>query len=567
MSGGSVFNDGSIVAIWMSRGQEDGYSWNIYGQIFQFTGECYSFSAMYGRLDSNQVTFTSLPNDTVKITILSTKGGLQDNNSSVLDDVKFYPVTDIYYKTTVTTSDSFYYVNSKGDMPCRVDITICYTSCKTCSTVGDDLNHKCTACLNSDDYYPISDNLTNCVKKTDILPGYFFDNTDMEFKPCYDRCASCTAAGSPDFHFCIDCADGYYPLSDKTSQCFKSTETVSNYFFDSTQFTPCDVSCGSCDKSATACTTCNTTGGYFSVPTTPGDCIQLVDIPKGYYFDDTLKQIKKCYDSCDTCNGDGTNDVQMCTACKDGYIFVDGRPSNCYSTTNPMEGYYIQGNVMLPCYKTCKYCSGAGTVKNPNCTECKPGLSCGPCVQIIYNDECISSCPDPLLFDPIAFTCYSCKDRNQVKFGNDCVDKCPNNYMVYKNVCYTCSFNGQVGYQGSCIDSCPTGYQITNGICVQDPITITNSTVTTATNSITDNIDTTGSTATALTTHLTPSNIDTTQCTPSTCKNDGVCSIKYNIISCDCKPLYTGTFCQILNNAQNLGTILGILNFIFRSVS
>jgi hypothetical protein len=566
-SGGSVFKDGSIVAVWQSASQVSSSSgWDIFGQIFQFKGDCYAFQTFLGILDANQVSFTSLPNATLNITKATTVGVLQDSNNVTLNTTTYFPNTGIYYKTTVTTSDSFYYINSKGDLPCKVDITICYTSCKSCAAVGDSTNNKCISCLNSNNYYPLSDNPSNCLINTTPVPNYYFDQTDKMFKPCFVRCSACTTAGTTNNNLCTTCASGYYPLADKTSQCYKSTETVSNYFFDATKFTPCDISCLGCTGSATACTACNNTAGYYSMS---GKCTKVADVPQYYYFDPITKQIKKCYDSCNTCNGDGTIDMHYCVTCKANYFTLDDKPANCYSTTTITDGYYLQGTVFLPCFKTCKTCTGSGSISNPNCTSCKSGLSCAPCTQIVYNDQCINGCPDGLVYDSVNKTCYACKDRNQFLLNGKCVDKCPDDNITYKYTCYPCSFNNQVVYQGACADSCPPRYQNNNGVCERIPTTsstttgtdgstsstqnTSSSTATTSTNTATStdntNINTNTSTSNTTSTQTTS---DTTLCTATICKNNGVCSVKYNQVSCTCPSQYTGTYCEIINNPQSL---------------
>jgi hypothetical protein len=492
-------------------------------------------------------------------------------------------------------------------------------------------------------------------------------------------CSACITTGTTEVNLCTTCATGYYPLADKTSQCYKSTETVTGYFFDATKFTPCDISCSSCAGSASACIACNNTAGYYSMS---GKCTKIADIPQYYYFDLITKQIKKCYDSCNTCNGDGTIDMHYCVTCKTNYFILNDKPMNCYTTTTIIDGYYFQGTVFLPCYKICKTCSGSGSELNPNCTSCYPGFSYTPCTQIVYNDQCINgcflskvtcdstgpnncvncnyndryypltddkstcyrdiaqvpfyyfddvkknfqkcysscktctgykdiyeqlciqckdnfyplidkpsncfpsgqsvdgyyfdntnnifnkcyttcltckgpgtftnpncltckvgqscdpcnniiynnqcitTCPTNTVYDEVNNTCYQCKDRQLYYLNGSCLEMCSPGYYSSDFTCLTCQSNNKLVFEGNCTDICPDGYTANSeGTCIsrinQNPT-------------------------------CTDSSCMQDLCTNNTCENGGVCSIQFNKATCTCTSTFTGQYCQIPNNNNEI---------------
>ena len=61
-------------------------------------------------------------------------------------------------------------------------------------------NNKCLLCNIKDNYYPIFNDIINnysyinCYNETP--EGYFFDNNNYIYKPCYPTCKSCFGEGS-----------------------------------------------------------------------------------------------------------------------------------------------------------------------------------------------------------------------------------------------------------------------------------------------------------------------------------------------------------------------------------
>jgi hypothetical protein len=209
---------------------------------------------------------------------------------------------------------------------------LCYLSCGTCTVTGDSSNHQCLTCDTANGYSPLVDDASFCYKADNPPSGYYF-NID-KWKVCYPLCTSCTTFPTDDT---VDmkcksnsCVDGYYPKVDYMTSCFKDT------------------------------------------------------IP-GYHFDDSTHIYKPCYSTCQTCTGipikdptlDPTADM-LCQSCKAGYYSkIDGM-TNCYK--GQVDGYFLDGTTYQKCYSSCKTCSGypandptTDISANMLCQTCNPG--------------------------------------------------------------------------------------------------------------------------------------------------------------------------------------------------
>jgi hypothetical protein len=159
----------------------DGGSWDTYYRAYNIQ-VCYDFQIYAGMNVLNPVIFSTLTTAAVKITTFPTLGGVYDSTGKALDNTTFYQKTEVNYKITTasTANDSFKYIAISGEAnPCKVDIVMCYASCAACTSVGSTLDHKCSKCLPS--YYPLVDKSTQCFKNTDIVSGYYFDSVNSVF--------------------------------------------------------------------------------------------------------------------------------------------------------------------------------------------------------------------------------------------------------------------------------------------------------------------------------------------------------------------------------------------------
>ena len=105
------------------------------------------------------------------------------------------------------------YKNSSFSLICPLNITVCYSSCKTCISSNNVslTEHFCTSCING--FYPIESEKSNkesfnCYSIYDekIANYYLYNNA---FYPCHNSCKSCS-----NFYSCLSCKDNYYFKSD-----------------------------------------------------------------------------------------------------------------------------------------------------------------------------------------------------------------------------------------------------------------------------------------------------------------------------------------------------------------
>ena len=93
----------------------------------------------------------------------------------------------------------------------------CLIKCSNC-TIGSVLNNLCVSCNNNEYYYPkLNDDINensyiDCYNGEQI--GYFLDNEQSIYKPCYSKCKTCYGVGDNVNHQCIQCINSTYLLDD-----------------------------------------------------------------------------------------------------------------------------------------------------------------------------------------------------------------------------------------------------------------------------------------------------------------------------------------------------------------
>ena len=84
--------------------------------------------------------------------------------------------------------------------------------CEKCSTESLS-NNLCISCNNEKGYYPKINDINNiddfieCY--TGNITGYYLDNNDNYYKPCYNTCSKCSSNGDENNHNCNECKEGY----------------------------------------------------------------------------------------------------------------------------------------------------------------------------------------------------------------------------------------------------------------------------------------------------------------------------------------------------------------------
>lgn len=161
----------------------------------------------------------------------------------------------IHYMPNMTCLTScpsgFYEITNSGLKYCQA----CVSPCLTCtnSTV-------CLSCVSAYFYY----NYT-CSKT--CPSGYYADSTSRQCKPCISPCSTCTSLST-----CLSCSQGFWNGSRCANSC------PNGYFGDSINLicSLCSSSCLTCIKSASTCTSCNTSLIYYNY-----QC--LSNCPNRYY--------------------------------------------------------------------------------------------------------------------------------------------------------------------------------------------------------------------------------------------------------------------------------------------
>jgi len=263
----------------------------------------------------------------------------------------------------------------------------CYDSCSTCSGRGTSDNHNCYRCAPGYHFvygFPglcIQDK--ECPKK---CPKCYLDDNDDTYKQCYERCESCTKEGNSTNHNCKMCkqnSDGsfaYYFIYGQEGQCVSETEKPENYYLDDDNtFKPCYERCASCSRGGDSFThNCNEcakgSSGYLYhfIYNKFGQCISDQERPNDTYLDNSDNTYKKCYDTCGTCSELGDRNDHKCITCAPGYHFTYDEPGKCVPESKKCPKCYLdeEDNTYKKCYEACSSCSRGGSFDNHNCDAC-----------------------------------------------------------------------------------------------------------------------------------------------------------------------------------------------------
>ena len=126
----------------------------------------------------------------------------------------------------------------------------CHPDCKACDGPAYIINTNCKSCLSPDKYLQFGNCVSNCRN------GYYIDENDSSIKICkceLDKCFKCSEE-SLSMNLCISCNDNYYPKSDElinnNNTYINCYNHVEGYYLDNNDliYKPCYYSCKSCDK-------------------------------------------------------------------------------------------------------------------------------------------------------------------------------------------------------------------------------------------------------------------------------------------------------------------------------
>ena len=320
----------------------------------------------------------------------------------------------VYDGNSISVTFTFMtYVDKLESEICIGQIDICYETCDTCSSLGTENNNLCIECLDDNYYWLNSENSGNCVNKNN--PGYYIISDEKKIvNKCYESCAACEIGGNSVKHNCEECIDNYYKYikGDKLN-CYHKNDIIDYIYADSSSqsFLNCINGCITCSENSNSdslykCKVCDTKNGFY--PLYKNDllneekicvCLTLEQLKedqyKQYYFDEENKEIKRCYETCDSCSKGGNEQINNCISCKEQFLLIN---SNCICQNQ--DYYYINDNNEFICA--------------PNCPNDKLYIK----RDILYFGKCVNEC----LNEPI--------------YNNICEIKCPNGTITDNNNCF-----------------------------------------------------------------------------------------------------------------------------------
>jgi hypothetical protein len=405
-----------------------------------FTGNqnyYYFDGSIYQKCHANCLTCTTMPYT-------------QDNNQCTTCITGYYPMVG-NTSNCYTGSIQHYYLDDKTKTYQK-----CFSSCLSCSNIGNYLNHQCITCIAS--YYPKADNLSSCF--TGDVMQYYFDGS--LYQQCFSTCNSCTTTpGTSSNHQCLTCLADFYPREDNTTSC--SNGPIDYYYLDNAKiYKKCHPLCKTCTTLGTdsdnQCTTC--VKDYYPKEDSKTNC--FTGSFDYYYFNGN--EYRKCYKSCQTCTGGGTEENNQCSKCLDGYFPLFNNVFNCM--TGKVDQYFLDGAIYRSCYPTCQECTTSGTDADNKCDICKYAY------RIIKGTNNCEATGEPLPgyyfvenprgYKPCNPTCLYCTDSGTDKVQN-CTE-CNKNYYPLKNKpgqCYPSNkdipnyyFDKEISQYIQCYESC-----------------------------------------------------------------------------------------------------------------
>ena len=104
---------------------------------------------------------------------------------------------------------------------------LCYTTCLSCSGLGNDTFHNCDSCIYNHYFiYETNDCVNEEYAKNN---GFYLDNIEHTFYRCDIACSKCYKQYENNNTNCLECntEQGYYPLSGKDSAyCYNNITTI-----------------------------------------------------------------------------------------------------------------------------------------------------------------------------------------------------------------------------------------------------------------------------------------------------------------------------------------------------
>ena len=108
------------------------------------------------------------------------------------------------------------------------------------------------------------------------------------------------------------------------------------------------------------------------------ECWDINNPPDTYYYDSTDDLFKKCFRTCLTCHGEGTEADNNCIICKENFFKLEDKVKQCHHKDEPLDKYFFKDNLFYKCRKECLTCTEYGNIdtedtnetKDTKCTKC-----------------------------------------------------------------------------------------------------------------------------------------------------------------------------------------------------
>ena len=394
--------------------------------------------------DSNaplEIYFSTVPSQTSDGTLYWISGSISNDVSagSYYPNNTFFMFQSGYQTGTIKINYAAKRNDKIGPLCWMIfNVNNCYLGCKSCPSMGNQIDNKCYGCNDIDDYtseYEEKDygrtQTINCHKLDEPFEGHYLE--DGYFKKCWNTCKFCIAQGSNIHHQCSECLTtdvdnniiATYPVIDDDYEinnfsCYREGDSPSGFYFDGTAHIKCYITCETCVK-----------GEEYEEKREDEEIINVI---KTQNCDSCKSEYVKYGNEClNQCPEKLVNVNQICTNCKEisKYNYqnqcVDSQPVG----TDMVDEDY---NYVESCGEKCATCKIVDT--NINCLSCKlPYYKKYNSEDInTHYVECEINCDKYLVKDDIKRECINCKENinnNKYYYNGECVDINDGNHDNY----------------------------------------------------------------------------------------------------------------------------------------
>jgi hypothetical protein len=320
-----------------------------------------------------------------------------------------------------------------------------------------------------------------CVKSCG--PSKYYNDDTQRCEDCLEGCEKCTNPKT-----CQRCVEPLLLDEENTVCTYFCRET----FFAAKKEEPphCEKcenpNCKACCPSIPIhCLQCPEGWFLFTEESGLNDCVK--PCPSGYIGNTATNKCQKCEEGCAACK----ETPETCTSCESGFKMISN--NRCVPIVDCPEGTVEREGVCLKCQDS--YCLKCDSLNVNKCLLCDD-------VHILYNDECLPSCPKGMYEVEIGGTrtCKKCDSTCESCSNAESCDKCAENYnfiegtktcticqppsMIIGEECVSCKAEGcavcvegqpekcricddkLVLFGQECYSDCPKGFYKENGKCL-----------------------------------------------------------------------------------------------------